>query len=791
MTSQKSSLSTFSFTFFSALKGNFILPLINMIALTILVPVTSAITVRGFTGSTYDPRTGAMLESSAKITDLYKFLIFSEFGQISSNIGIHLAVIAFSILLGVVMFRFIASKKTVNVFYSLGITRKNLFVSKYLAGILMLAVSIVIPFLTCLLVNIATFGSSKELWSAIIYHILGYYALSLTAFSLTAAVFSCVGTIVEGIAFSGIIMLGPTMLFYGIQFLMKKLTLGSPYGHFYDLNYQVTNALATSLSRFNPILFLFKNVSKIGMLTRVDTDSEFVWNAPNFGDIVIWFIASAFLFALGIYLFQKRKAEICGFLGVNKWLNFGITFLVGFFPLTIAVSNSNSVLIGILIGIAIYIFLYLIIDFALIRNFKEWAKALYKLPIHLGISLIIVLIFASGLFGYSSRIPKIEKIESIEIAPVTYTGIIDPINSNSYGDGDFLYSVAIGKPISGFKSAKDLKTITGLHQLIIEAGKPGISPKDMDLPIEEQVSGTAIRISYHLNNGNTLNRFYDSAKKGTLTALLAIDETDRYKDLIIQNLTEPVTAADSSDVAANKNVFQGESSKVSIVSKNMDILKQLVFTQKKRYELLSALAKDLTSQTVKERFFPNSPAIGTIQFSPNNNPTYDYGYKTDSDIGGMTQLSGYGSASITITNDMVNTIKFCETNDYLKYFNNSAEPVSVQVISAKENITNYSYYGSEFSLHFMGGWTKILYEYGSFIGSYKTTNKAVVDEIAKNAYSSYFNSVDGYFVRFELEGNGGSSTKFVPSDKMPKNIINAVSQHIIKTDQNNPEKYLP
>ncbi|MEI6580492.1 MAG: hypothetical protein WCN92_13650, partial [Eubacteriales bacterium] len=288
MTSQKSSLSSFNFTFWSALKGNFVLPLLNMIALTIIVPVTSALTIKSFSGSSFNPTSSTMETTTSKITDLYKYLIFSEFGQVSSNVFIHLAVIAFSILLGVVMFRFIASKKTVNVFYSLGITRKNLFVSKYLAGILMLAFSIILPFLACLIVNISTFGSSKELWSAIIYHILGYCAISLTAFSLTAAIFSCVGTVIEGITFSGIIMLGPTVIFYSIQFLMKKLTLGSPYGHFYDSTYQVTNALATTLSRYNPILFLFKNVSKIGLLTRESVDSKDVWSAPNYGSVIIW-----------------------------------------------------------------------------------------------------------------------------------------------------------------------------------------------------------------------------------------------------------------------------------------------------------------------------------------------------------------------------------------------------------------------------------------------------------------------------------------------------------------------
>jgi len=797
MTSQKSSLSTFSFTFWAALKGNFVLPLINLIALTIIIPVTSFMTIKGYTGNSYDPRTGALLASSEKITDLYKYLIFDQSGQISSNVFLHLSVIAFSILLGVLMFRFIASKKTVNVFYSLGITRKNLFVSKYLAGILMLSVSIILPFLASLAVNISTFGSSRELWSAIVYHILGYCALSFTTFSLTAAVFSCVGTIIEGITFSGIIMLGPTMLFYGIQFLMSKLTFGSPYGHFLDSNNQVTNALATSLSSFNPILFLFKNVSQIGMLSRASKDVKFVWNAPNYSGIIIWFLAAAALFGLAMVLFQKRKAEICGFLGVNKWLNFGITFLVGFFPMTIAVSNSSSVLTGILIGTAIYIFLYLIIDFALIRNFKEWAKAFYKLPIHLGVSLLIILVFATGLFGFSSRIPSVESIESAEIAPVTYTGIISPNSQNIYGEGDFLFSVNIGNPISGFKSTSDLKTITSLHKLIIDAGKLNLSAVGTDLPVEKQVTSTAIRIIYHLKNGKTVSRFYDSAKMTTITAMLAIDETDRYKELIVQNLTEPITSNDSDETAANKSVFQAESAIISIIPNKMNVSHKLNLSAGQQVELLKALAKDLTAQTIQEKFFPETPALGSIQFSTSSNAQDVYGKVPQASGGGVQflGLAGNGATNIVITKDMVNTLKFLQANGFIKLFDNSpsSEFVALQVIDASKIFgTNIYYLGSETSLHFMGGWSKTIdTPTGSFVGSYKVTDKAIVKEIAANAHISYFNSMKGYFVRFEMKNSGGYTTMYVPANKMPQGVIDDVAIFVQVQPQYPNGKYAP
>jgi len=74
MTSQKSSISTSSFTFWSALKGNFVLPLINLVALMLLVPVSCAMTIKGFSGESYDPRTGAL--------QTFSVLIVADFGVV-------------------------------------------------------------------------------------------------------------------------------------------------------------------------------------------------------------------------------------------------------------------------------------------------------------------------------------------------------------------------------------------------------------------------------------------------------------------------------------------------------------------------------------------------------------------------------------------------------------------------------------------------------------------------------------------------------------------------------------
>ncbi len=790
MTSQKSSISTFSFTFCSALKGTFVLPLINMIVITLAVPVSCFFAIKSYSnGSNYDYMTGLKVDEVRKITDYYKFYIFDDFQAISSNVLLHLSVIVLSILLGVMLFRFIASKKTVNVYYSLGITRKNLFFSKYLSGIIMLGVSIIIPFAGCLLINISKFGSSPELWSAIIYHALGYIALAFTAFSLTAAVFSGVGTIIEGVTFSGILMLGPTVAIYGLQFLMSKLVLGSPYGHFYDspFQYQSNNALATKLSGYNPLLFLYNNVTEIGALSRENPTDKFMWTAPAYTDIILWFAIAAGLFLLGIAVFQKRKAEICGFLGVNKWLNFTVTFLIGFFPLSIAMSSPLPIVTATFVGLAIFTVLYSIIDFALIRNIKEWVKGLYKLPIHLGISLLIIIVFATGLFGFSTRIPKIEDIKSVEMAPVTYSGVINPSQNSyfGYGDESFLFSVGQSELIDDFRTADDLKTITELHKILIDAGRLTATQGNVDIPVAEVVKRPDIRISYYLKNGKTLNRFYSSVTTGNLTAFLALEISDRYNEIITQNLTQPITDKDSTDVVSDKTVFQEDASTIEIIPNTLNVATPIELSPDSRKLLLAAITKDLASQTVEERFFPKTPSIGVIRFSSGKNTGKDefedYGMK-DPIAGEMLGLVENASASIVITTDMENTLAFLKDNDLVNLFDKpqNTDFVGVRVVPAVlPDDGPYYYYGNSAPLHFMGGWRKTAFDYGGFGGTYQVTDKVLVDEIAANAHIAYFNSVPGYFVRLEMKDKEGYTTMYVPAEKMPKSVADAVARHKI------------
>ena len=69
--------------------------------------------------------------------------------------------VVISILLGVLLFRFVTNKKTVNVYYSLGIKRADLYTARLLAGVFMMFAAVLVPLAVSLGLNLHYFGSGE------------------------------------------------------------------------------------------------------------------------------------------------------------------------------------------------------------------------------------------------------------------------------------------------------------------------------------------------------------------------------------------------------------------------------------------------------------------------------------------------------------------------------------------------------------------------------------------------------------------------------------------------------
>lgn len=783
MTSPKSSINPRLYTFRAALTSNFLMPLLNLVALAFCIPVMNLIRILSINSAAASSRPG---ETVLSLKETYQYMLMgnTEFAPL-----LILAVVGCSVLLGVMMFRFIASKKTVNVFYSLGITRKSLFVSKYLAGILMLIVSVALPLLLNLVLNFSYLGSSWQLWSATAYYFWSFSILACFSFTVTAAVFSCVGTVAEGCFFPFVILGSPMIVLYCLQYLMETL-FGNPYGEYF-MGYGTTD-LPTTFKAFNPILFLYDGVNN---LSALDASGKLIpssygegapWVKPNFLPLVFWTLAVVAVMFLGMYLFRKRKAEICGFLGVNPVLNFLITFLLGFlgFGLVIHVAEAKlSMALAIVIGLLVFTVIYCIVDFALIRNGKEFLRGLKKLPIHLGITLVIGIVFATGLFGFSTRIPELSEIQSASITvPVDAFLGAGSTGGGSYGE-EYNWSV-LGDMLEGIEAEEDLRLVRQVHEKIIQTGDQKITSNQEGVAREDQFVESNIQVIYQLKNGNKLMRSYYHVPLQAINQLLQIEDTKAGHAQIQKFLTAPLTSRYDS---WERETVQ-KTGAISLWSPYLEREAAIELSESQRKTLLQCVADDLAAQQATERYFPTRRLLGLINIEDRERTMgmgggYSGTYRSPS-----ISMMGAGY-TVYLTQEMQKTIQFLQSNGFYNKIGQPAEVESVKIVRARESESyspeNHLRYDSFF---FLGAWQSSKYieeqkkNYESQGGVYETDFKDAVEiadakqarEIAARSHIAYFYGVDGYFVQVKLAGDKGYTSMFLPESAAPQYVKDAV-----------------
>ena len=759
------------------------MPLLNTVALAFCIPIMNLVRILSINNAAATPYRG---ETAASLKETYKYMLM---GVTDLAPLLILAVVGCSVLLGVMMFRFIASKKTVNVFYSLGITRKSLFVSKYLAGILMLVVSVALPLLFNLILNFSYLGSSWQLWSATAYYFWSFSILACFAFTVTAAVFSCVGTVAEGCFFPFVLLGSPMIVLYCLQYLMETL-FGNPYGEYF-MGYGTTD-LPTSFKAFNPILFLYDGVNN---LSALDASGKLIpssygegapWVKPNFLPLVFWTLAVIAVMFLGMYLFRKRKAEICGFLGVNPVLNFLITFLLGFlgFGLVIHVAEAKlSMALAIVIGLLVFAVIYCIVDFALIRNGKEFLRGLKKLPVHLGITLIIGIVFATGLFGFSTRIPELSEIQSASITVPSDSFLGLGCSGSSYGS-EYNWG-ALSDMLEGIEAEEDLRLVRQVHEKIIQTGDQKITANQDGVAREDQFVESTIQVIYQLKNGKKLMRNYYHVPVQAVNQLLHIEDTEAGHVQIQKFLTAPLTSRYDS---WERETIQ-KTGAISLWSPYMEQETAIELSELQRKMLLQCIADDLTAQKAEQRYFPTQQPIGFISLQ-NSERAIGYGYTGSSSdetyrAPYVNTREGY---TVYLTKEMQKTIQFLQSNGFYDRIGQPAEVESVKIVRAREEENHAPEHLRYDSFFFIGSWQSSKYieeqkkSYESQGGVYDTAFKNAVEiadakqaqEIAARSHIAYFYGVDGYFVQVKLAGDKGYTCMFLPESAAPQYVKDAV-----------------
>lgn len=801
MTSKKSSVNPFRFTFINTIKKVLYIPLILFAEMTVIMAGN------GFLSELSNIREMKRTEPY-ELEDYIssRLYVLSSLSEAIYYFFIHAVSIIAAVLLAILIFKFLTAKNSVNVFMSLGISRKELFFSKYLAGTSTLTAAQLLAFAVNFLGNGFVFGFSVPLAKASVYYFLIVLIPTLFAYGITALVISCVGSLPEGLFYSIVLIITPPELITVISTLFQTFVYGAPYNEPFIIYPLTTDFNYASFAPFGDSRYLdpvfFGVVDSFSGLkaVKLSPDDKFELFDFDFKPLILWlFICAAVAFAA--YLaFKRRKSEYAGFLGVNRILTSFSVLMVSLTVYSIVVSEAcedivyNTVgqnissapievrLIVSLVGILIIALVYLAFELILFKNGKKIKKDISFLAIESAVFAAIVIIFSGGVFGYSGRIPSAVEVESVMISTGTANTFTAPFKSDvrgiwpfEYGGTDYLEtgdmysSVTVpsdweSSVFDSFKQKENIVKIIGLHKKLI--GCKGYRQKD-NASRGEQRSPQDIGIIYKLKNGKTVARHFNCEPVLLLSEISELQNTEEFRRTASEYLASPETFG-----------FRFVQAEVMLADSDFTVLEKSEALTEAKEELLKAISRDIAEGTLPLGLVFSSKPLGFIKFSINDSYSYVNDYDGEDEIliakpdiaSAVNEyyLNSRASFSVPVYPEMKNTLDFLKNNGV---DNLPAMEHTVQKLRLFEPGESSDIYGDFLPANI---------EYGAFHGTpesiatiafkklgdnkaeYVFEDKAEIEELLKSfsAYGKYIE--DAYYAELTLD-DGSITVGMIPA----------------------------
>lgn len=821
MTLQKFSDKSFSSMFLNRLKSSVFFPIVGLFILGIIAVANPFMDVVNLSNGGWHAYDNISIDN-------VKFILLNNLRPVDDYfpdmaVIMYMAVIIPAILCAIMAFRDLSSKKTANVYYSLGFSRSRLFSATYLAGATSVLGMVIIPFALSFIINAFAFGISKELISACLFIVSCLCNVSLIAYTLSVIAMTLSGMLVEGIFFSFFLNSISSIFTFASGMFSDGLLIGGGFvdaNNYYYTSFEnsFTSAFLGKLSFMNNLSHSANEVQRLGCcLYTSDIEglegflSADNWTTPKFIPLVVWSVILAGLVFLALCLFNRKKAENIGFFAscpVLYRIFFG-TLVVGFSSLGCMQGRNITkgltwlyVLIALAVCLVITTILTLILTKLSRMKFKKEVKVfgIYSLAV-----VLFAFIFSTGFFGYTNRIPAVEKVAKVEITAFTSSGYDYYSTGELYGDSNIYGST---DPIwmgtfstennYTFTEKADITAIEELHKGLIDADGSKISQDYKKTKI-----GGKINVIYTLKNGKTISRSYYRITPELIEKYVNNKGiSEEIKKTFIDKLGYMVSYAiyEHSEYEIFDEKYYTVFSRDFVSAHNVEI------SDDDLYRFVAAYTMDVENLTAKELLKPSKNALGALAIRGDSNIFGNYNEQTgESEVIGKSSELEYktfnpsnidiynGDGYIVINENMPNTIKWAKEVGIYKYFaidydtevqnvvevthtNSSAFKLAIAnnltynlLFSAKSYCDNDSYAQG----YFNGNFARLV---GSHYASELTDDE--VKYLRENAYLSYLTTESGYFVRFTtVENPSLHATVFIPDSKLTAELKIKLAQN--------------
>ena len=392
--------------------------------------------------------------------------------EILYNPIVLLTIFVLPVLVSILLFKYTNEEKSSSFIHGLPISKRKLYITNILTGIVMYVIPFLVNLIIILLLNLGEMGKYLQFTDIIKWFgVCMLYNTIFFAFATFIGTF-CASKISHGIL-TYILMYAPV----GVLVLTSAFVEDVLYGF---------KGLSSNFEEFTKLPFIkiiedFREMSSYYLSQTIKFETS---------TIIIYITSIIVMLVLGYFIYKKRKLEITkefiAFKGIRNFIKYAATFLVNllsymYFYDVIGKHNIRTLLASFVITLIAY----LIIEMILKKTYKVF-KSIIGFIVYAVIITITFVILNTGAFGYETRIPKAEDVQEV--------------------------SFEVRNETINFKEKQNIENVIDFQRKLVDEKKKGY---------------TEYTIEYKLKDGRKITRKYDinnSLYKEELNKILTSNE---------------------------------------------------------------------------------------------------------------------------------------------------------------------------------------------------------------------------------------------------------------------------
>lgn len=392
-------------------------------------------------------------------------------------------VFVMAVIFALLIFGYLYNAKSCNMIHALPVSRKELFATGYLNGLLFLIAPQILMFLISLIVCIINHVTNVE---PLLYWLV--FSVIASFLFLSAAAFCCMlsGNVIAVLIYYVV----GNLIYVGIRFLIWAVISTVSYGMEYLL-YSLTGFRDSVCS---PIVYL---VCNMGVKTVSDANGTAVSVAvEGMPVMLLYLIPAVLLLIFAVIFYQKRQLECAGDIVAFRWMNPVFRWVIAFaggvglgliFAGVFFGSDRKYAVILILFSAGMTLVFFFLAEMILKKRFRIFRKGIWLEGI-VSAAVVLLLIGAvdADLFGVERRIPEADQVQAALLEAPAYDVVMT--------------------------DTEQIEELEAAHQSILDHKKEyeDVYYNNQSYYVEtgEWMEMTTYSITYYLKDGRSLKRSY-------------------------------------------------------------------------------------------------------------------------------------------------------------------------------------------------------------------------------------------------------------------------------------------